>query len=228
MRRLRVGSHSRTKTASAHRLLAIARKRIYPAVTGVGARSLGLLAMVMAGAVVSYGMFPYASEQPNAAVKQIVTRKIDAGALPAGAPAPLPPVAVALAPAAVAPDAGVDALKRFGMLGRVAVDCSAPDSPRNPHQIFAVARGGNITRTFKTNNPKFDAALPLRNVRMLTPDLLQFEETGRASELTVTMIKIDGKFRNWHSIQADGTVLIADGKFADSGRPTVAFRSCGS
>jgi hypothetical protein len=71
------------------------------------------------------------------------------------------------------------------------------------------------------------ATLSLRNVRMLATDLLRFEETGRASELTVTIVKVDGKFRNWESTQANGTVLIADGRFSDSGKPTIAFTFCG-
>lgn len=87
------------------------------------------------------------------------------------------------APAAVASDA--DVLRRFGLLGRIAVDCSAPQSQRNPHQIYAVAPSGNVTRTLKMDNPNLDATLSLRNVRMLTPDLLQFEETGRTSDLTI-------------------------------------------
>ncbi len=114
------------------------------------------------------------------------------------------------------------------MLGRIAVDCAAPHSRSNPHQIYAVSSSGNVTRTLKMDNPKLDATLSLRNVRMLTPDLLQFEETGRASALTISIVNIDGRFRNWHSAQADGTVLIANGKFAGSGKPTVAFKFCGN
>ena len=131
-----------------------------------------------------------------------------------------------IAPAAVASDA--DVLKRFGMLGRVAVDCAAPYSQSNPYQFYEISPKGKVTRTLRTGNPKIDATLSLRNVRMLATDLLQFEETGRASVLTVSIVKIDGKFRNWNSTQANGTVLIADGKFSDSGNPTVAFRFCGN
>ncbi len=135
-------------------------------------------------------------------------------------------VLLGTAPAAVAADA--DVLRRFGMLGRLAVDCAAPYSQSNPHQIYAVSPKGNVTRTLKMDSPKRDATLSLRNIRMLTPDLLQFEETGRASALTITIVKIDGKFRNWDSTQANGTILIADGKFYDSGKPTVAFTFCGN
>jgi hypothetical protein len=128
-----------------------------------------------------------------------------------------------LAPAA---RSDADAVKRFGMLGRLAVDCAVPYSESNPYQIYDVSPKGSVTRILKT--PTLDATLPLRKVRILGSDQLQFEETGRKSVLTVTIVKIEGKFRNWNSIQADGTVLIADGKFSDSGRPTIAFNFCGN
>ena len=128
-----------------------------------------------------------------------------------------------LTSAAVAADA--DVLRQFGMLGRIAVDCSAPYSQSNPHLIYAVSPQGQLTRTLKMT-PELDGSFPMRNVRLLAPDRLQHDETGRQSELTITVAKIDGKFRSWRSVRGDGTVLIADGKFASSGSPTVAFEKC--
>jgi hypothetical protein len=128
--------------------------------------------------------------------------------------------------AAAAGATDADVLKRFGMLGRLAVDCTAPYSETNPYLIYDVSQKGRVTRILKS--PTLDAALPLRNVRMLTSDLVQFQESGRASELTISIIKIDGKFRNWTSTQADGVALITDGRFTDSGKPTAAFTFCGN
>jgi hypothetical protein len=125
--------------------------------------------------------------------------------------------------AAIASDA--DVLRQFGMLGRIAVDCSAPYSSTNPHLIYAVSPQGQLTRTLRMT-PDLDGSFPMRNVHMLGPDLLQHDETGRQSELTITVAKIDGKFRSWRSVRADGTVLIADGKFPKSGSPTLAFEKC--
>ena len=118
-----------------------------------------------------------------------------------------------------------DVLRQFGMLGRIAVDCKAPHSQANPHLIYAVSPQGNVTRTLKMT-PDLDGTFPMRNVHMLGPNLLQHDETGRQSELTITVAKIGGKIRSWHSIRADGTVLIADGKFPNTGAPTIAFTSC--
>ena len=127
------------------------------------------------------------------------------------------------APAATASDA--DVLRQFGMLGRIAVDCNAPHSQTNPHLIYAVSPQGQLTRTLRMT-PDLDGTFPMRNVRLLSPDLLQHDETGRQSELTITVAKINGRFRSWRSIRADGTVLIADGKFPSSGAPTISFEKC--
>jgi hypothetical protein len=118
-----------------------------------------------------------------------------------------------------------DVLRQFGMLGRIAVDCKAPHSQANPHLIYAVSPQGQLTRTLKMT-PDLDGTFPMRNVRIIAPDMLQHDETGRQSELTITVAKIGGKFRSWRSVRADGTVLIADGKFPSSGAPTIVFEKC--
>ncbi len=118
-----------------------------------------------------------------------------------------------------------DVLRQFGMLGRIAVDCKAPHSQVNPHLIYAVSPQGQLMRTLKMI-PDLDGSFPMRNVRIIAPDMLQHDETGRQSELTITVVKIGGKFRSWRSVRADGTVLIADGKFPSTGAPTIVFEKC--
>ena len=130
---------------------------------------------------------------------------------------------LAAAPAHAASDA--DTLRKFGMLGRLAIDCTQPHSQQNPHLIYAASPQGKLTRTLRMT-PEIDGTFPMQNVRLLMPDLLQHEETGRQSQLTITVKKIGGKFRSWHSMRADGTVLIADGKFPKTGSPTLAFERC--
>ncbi len=130
---------------------------------------------------------------------------------------------IGIAPTAAASDS--DILRQFGMLGRQPIDCAAPASTSNPHMTYSVSAQGKITRTLKMQ-ADLDGTFPVRNLRLIRPDLLQFQETGRQSELTITITKIAGKFRSWHSIRADGTVLIADGKFKSSGSPTLAFTMC--
>jgi hypothetical protein len=128
-----------------------------------------------------------------------------------------------ISPATAASDA--DVLRQFGMLGRIAVDCKSPHSQANPHLIYAVSPQGQLTRTLRMV-PDLDGSFPMRNVRIIAPDMLQHDETGRQSELTITVAKIGGKFRSWRSVRADGTVLIADGKFPNTGAPTIVFEKC--
>ena len=134
-------------------------------------------------------------------------------------------VLLGIAPACAASDR--DVLKQFGMLGRFALDCAAPASSNNPHTAFAVSPQGRVTYTLKMT-PDLDGTFPMRNLRLLAPDRLQYEQTGRQSELTITVARIAGKFRSWNSVRADGTVLIADGKFPKTGSPTLTFTFCGN
>ena len=90
--------------------------------------------------------------------------------------------------------------------------------------IYGVSPQGQLTRTLRMT-PDLDGTFAMRNLRMLGPETMQFDETGRQSELTITVAKIAGKFRSWRSVRADGTFLIADGKFASSGNPTSPSRS---
>ena len=119
-----------------------------------------------------------------------------------------------------------DVLRQFGMYGKLAVDCAAPASSKNPHLFFAVSREGKATRTLKTADPELDATLPIRNMRIIAPDRLQYDETGRQSELVIVIAKEGNKFRSWNSTRADGTVLVKDGKFPSSGSPTITFTAC--
>jgi hypothetical protein len=128
-------------------------------------------------------------------------------------------------PSSQAAASDADVLRKFGMLGRIAVNCNAPASKENPHLIYAVSPQGKLTRTLKMT-PDLDGTFPMRNVRMLGPDLMQHDETSRGSEKTITVAKIAGKFRSWRSVSADGAVLIADGKFPKTGSPTIAFEKC--
>jgi hypothetical protein len=132
-------------------------------------------------------------------------------------------VALLAGTAALAADA--DVLRQFGMQGRVALDCSKPSGEDNPHVIYGVSPQGQITRTLRMT-ADLDGTFPMRNLRMLGPDTMQFDETGRQSELTISVARIKGKYRSWRSVRASGEVLIADGKFVSNGDPTQAFEKC--
>jgi hypothetical protein len=124
--------------------------------------------------------------------------------------------------------ADADALRQFGILGTLAIDCSKPYGDSNPYLIYAATPEGGATRTLRKNE-SLNATLAIRNVQMAGPNVLEYDETGRQSELRTHIAKIEGKFRSWRSVRTsgpeNGAVLIADGKFA-SGGPTPAFTFC--
>jgi len=124
---------------------------------------------------------------------------------------------------ALASDA--DVLRQFGMLGRLAVDCKAPHSRSNPHLLFRASPKGKLTRTLTRARDR-DGTFPMRNLRLLTADRLQYQEISRGFEKTITVVRMDGKFRFWHSVQSDGVVLIADGKLSNTGAATFTFQKC--
>ncbi|HEX6740617.1 MAG TPA: hypothetical protein VF079_02330 [Sphingomicrobium sp.] len=123
----------------------------------------------------------------------------------------------------------VDVLRQFGIFGTTAPDCSAPPSSANPHVTYAVDADGELTRTLRTGTA-IDATLKMRNAHLLRSDLLEYEETGRQSELKVVMARIDRKFRGWHSVRTSGPetgdVLIDQGILSATGKPTLAFTLC--
>ncbi len=122
--------------------------------------------------------------------------------------------------------ADADVLRAFGLFGRLAIDCAAPTSAANANFHYDVSKDGKLTVSRQVSA----AAVPsfaIRNVRQLAPDRIEFVQTGRTSDFTVTMVKIGDGFRSWRSVQSDGTVLISDGKIVREGQPTVVIQACG-
>jgi hypothetical protein len=109
---------------------------------------------------------------------------------------------------AAASDAG--ALKQFGMLGRLAVDCAAPHSYENPHWTISVSPQGKIA--YKIVQGRNRESRTMHNLSLLTPELLQYESDGTHGIHHVAIAKIDGKFRVWRLVGADGTIYVEDGK----------------
>jgi hypothetical protein len=123
-----------------------------------------------------------------------------------------------------------DVIRQFGMLGRIAIDCSAPYSKSNPHVIYQVLSAGNVTRTLRMG-PEINGTFAMHNLRMTAPNVFEYDEAGRQSEITVSIVKQgNGTFRTWRSVRSSGPnkgeVLFSDGKTKD-GSDTLAFTSCG-
>src|SRR5262245_49700865 len=98
-----------------------------------------------------------------------------------------------------------DALRQFGMLGTIAVDCTAPSSAINPHMIYAADAEGQVTRTLRMDGSASGETFKIRNVRFVGSEFLEYVESGRQSELLVLVARIDGKTRTWRSERTSGT-----------------------
>ena len=122
-----------------------------------------------------------------------------------------------------------DALREFGMIGTMALNCHAPPSDRNPYVTYRVGPDGQVTREPQTG-PTAEAKFRMRNAHRVGPDRLEYEETGRQSELKVLVARIDGRFRGWRSVRTSGpeagAVLIDNGVITATGEPSAAFSFC--
>jgi hypothetical protein len=118
-----------------------------------------------------------------------------------------------------------DVLHQFGMIGVLAVKCGEPASSQNPYLTYDVLAGGKVTRRLEMS-PDSDGTFTLSNLRPDGTNMLLFDDEGRGQGIAVSMARIGGKFRSWRSVDADGNVLIADGKFTGSGKATPAFELC--
>jgi hypothetical protein len=122
-----------------------------------------------------------------------------------------------------------DVIRGFGMVGRVAISCAGSPDASNPHMIYAISGAGAVTRTLRMD-PSMNSQFVMQNLRLVGPDVLQYDETGGASAFTVSVLKQpDGSFRAWRSVRTSGPnkgeVLIENGKFK-GGTPTQAFMLC--
>lgn len=123
-----------------------------------------------------------------------------------------------------ASDEGI--LKQFGMLGHLAVDCNSDHDNSNPHFVFTVSPENRITSVVLQGRNRENR--PVRKLRLLTPERLQFE----SADLTVTWAKIDGKFRLWRMVRVDGTIYVENGTSTaitpEAHDPTPALMFCGN
>ena len=74
-------------------------------------------------------------------------------------------------------------------------------------------------------SPNLDGTFEIRNLHLLAPDRLQYEEMDGAARLQSSEPK-PGKFRPWSSVRTDGTVVMKEGNLPTA-RPTLQFARCG-
>jgi hypothetical protein len=123
-----------------------------------------------------------------------------------------------------------EAVRKSGILGTWAVDCSKPSSASNPYQAYAIDKP-HPTRTLAMATESLDGVFDMRKARLLGNNRLAYTDVkrGRPGKHFDVVVEIaGGRLRSLSSVADDGTVIIRDGKFVKSGAPTLVFQRCAS
>lgn len=126
---------------------------------------------------------------------------------------------------AEAPDNG--AIRKSGLIGRWAIDCSRPLGSSNPNVLYAVANPNPIM-TLSMAQENRDGTFDIRNIRLIGHNRISFynKKRGEAFGYNVVLELSNNRFRSISSINDDGTVEIRDGIFLYSNRPTPLLMKC--
>jgi hypothetical protein len=133
----------------------------------------------------------------------------------------LPPLARAQSPR--------DVLRDFGLLGTWATDCARPSDKDNFYAIYAGMPNGKVRRTYY-NTPDRKTPYNVYTVSRATrlpADQLSYRQEGEDHDkIDVILLKDGNKYKIWSSVKDDGTVLVKDGKFPNSGDESTWQTKC--
>jgi len=139
------------------------------------------------------------------------------GAAPDQAPPAQVPPAQAQSPA--------EMFAKHNLIGTFAQPCGVPPSHQNPHVVHRANSAGLVDRHVLAGDPSPAAAAVIDSVTEQGARL-QVSQVGAGGRITYVMEVDRDRFRSVESKQADGTVLIADGRFAGSNAPTPWLVKC--
>jgi hypothetical protein len=109
------------------------------------------------------------------------------------------------------------ALQDFDLLGRWAVECIRPASPRNEHSFFSLTSLGSAW-VLNDFGPDYDGMVyHIVEAKRVAPDKLSLRQvlaTDDSIVLDVVMIKDVERIRIWSSRTLDGNVLVKNGMVA--------------
>ena len=135
-------------------------------------------------------------------------------------------VALALlaTPAAAGPDS--DMLRKLGMLGAWAVNCTNAASDSNPHLEYMASASGYPTR--KTVMSGKTSFAEMRNVRLVDSDRIAFLDVRKpdGDRTNIVLAVMGHRWRSQDASDLDGKAYIKNGKFVSSGQDTLVFEKC--
>lgn len=125
-----------------------------------------------------------------------------------------------------------DTVRKFGLVGTWAVDCSKRPSTDNTYKVYTLSETGYPLRTwYRKYGDRNDPAqtFEMRNLQMVGPDRLAYLDVRKSDgDLTnVVLVMIGNRVRSYQAIDPkDGKLYIEKGKLLDSGKPTELFQKC--
>ena len=128
-----------------------------------------------------------------------------------------------LAAHARADDGAAAVLRRFGLEGIWARDCSGPASPVNPRVVWSGA-----LHSITSDLQLFSAPDTITDAVLLRKGVLQFSiGRGMTPSLVMTIQRLGHRMRTLSSVGTDGQVYYADGVELATGTPSVPYERCG-
>lgn len=132
-------------------------------------------------------------------------------------------VLIGLAGHARADDGAAEALRRFGLEGVWAPDCSRPPSPGNPRVVW-----DGPAHSITSDMQAFSTPDTITDAVRLGEGLLQFSMgRGIAPSLVVTVERTGRRVRTLSSVGVDGREYYAAGAEVATGTPSVSYERCG-
>jgi hypothetical protein len=120
-----------------------------------------------------------------------------------------------------------EALRKSGLIGRWAIDCSRPLASSNPNLLYAIASPNPIS-TLSMALRERDGTFDIRSIKLIGHNRISFysKKRGEAFGYTVVLELSNNRLRSISSIKDDATVEIKDGIFLYSNRPTPLLEKC--
>ena len=132
-------------------------------------------------------------------------------------------VLIGLAGHARADDGTAEALRRFGLDGVWAPDCSRPASPGNPRVVW-----DGPAHSITSDMQAFSTPDTITGAVRLGESLLRFSMgRGIAPSLVVTVERAGRRVRTLTSVSVDGQEYYAGGVEVATGMPSVSYERCG-
>jgi hypothetical protein len=120
-------------------------------------------------------------------------------------------------------------LKKFGLLGTWAWDCSRPPDNRNPYTTYDARPDGSATRTLRMQVSGLDGVNRIGAAHYINDRRLELSWTQNGITFQIVFTKDErGRYRSVESVGSDGKTYIRDGRFTNDNSEVTWFTKCNS